>query len=200
MRKFGAVIAIAVTAAGLLWSSPGVGLDTCVAAEEKDRSGKKKMTTIYDYKAKSLEGKEIDFDKYKDQVVLIVNTASECGYTPQYKGLEDLHKKYSPRGLTVLGFPCNQFGAQEPGDNHQIANFCEKNYGVDFQLFEKVDVNGPAAHPIYKHLIAESPEGKGEAIKWNFTKFLINKKGEVVHRFDSKVKPEELGPEIEKLL
>ncbi len=200
MRKIGAVIALVVIAVGVLWLIPGVGLEKCVARDQNERSSMKKITTIYDYKAKTLDGKEIDFDKYKDHVVLIVNTASECGYTPQYKGLEELHKKYSPRGLAVLGFPCNQFGAQEPGDSHQIANFCEKNYGVDFQLFEKVDVNGPAAHPIYNYLISEAPEGKGEAIKWNFTKFLINKKGEVVHRFDSKVKPEDLGPEIEKLL
>lgn len=152
------------------------------------------MSSIYDYKAKTLGGEEIKFDKYKDHVMLIVNTASECGYTPQYQGLEELNKKYGGKGLAVLGFPCNQFGNQEPGDSHQIANFCQKNYGVDFQIFEKVDVNGPDAHPLFNYLT------DGQPIKWNFTKFLINKKGEVVQRYESKVKPEEIQGDIEKLL
>ena len=153
-----------------------------------------KMTTIYECKAKALSGEDIKFDKYKDHVMLIVNTASECGYTPQYEGLEQLHKKFAGKGLEVLGFPCNQFGGQEPGDNHAIANFCQKNYGVDFQIFDKVDVNGPDAHPVFKYLTGD------QAIKWNFTKFLINKKGEVVQRYESKVKPEDIEADIEKLL
>src|SRR5437868_2653896 len=112
----------------------------------------KKMAKIYEFKATALDGKEINFDKYKGHVMLIVNTASKCGFTPQYAGLEDLYKKFSPKGLEVLGFPCNQFGAQEPGDSAEIGSFCQKNYGVDFQIFDKVDVNGPNQHPIYKYL------------------------------------------------
>lgn len=162
-------------------------------AKRTNRSDKKKMS-IYEFKAKALSGEEIDFNKYKNHVVLIVNTASQCGYTPQYEGLEELHKKYSAKGLNVLGFPCNQFGAQEPGDNKQIATFCQKNYGVDFQMFDKIDVNGATAHPLYKFLT------NGDAIKWNFTKFLVNKDGEVVKRYESKVKPSEIASDIEKLL
>lgn len=162
------------------------------ANDDGERS--EKEMTIYEFKANSLEGKPVDFDKYKGHVVLIVNTASECGYTPQYEGLEELHKKYSAKGLDVLGFPCNQFGGQEPGDAEKIGAFCKKNYGVDFQIFEKIDVNGPNAHPLYRFLT------KDDAIKWNFTKFLINKNGEVVQRYESKVKPAEIEADIEKLL
>ncbi|MDZ4837189.1 MAG: glutathione peroxidase [Candidatus Melainabacteria bacterium] len=152
------------------------------------------MAKIYEFKAKSLEGKEIDFDKYKGHVMLIVNTASKCGYTPQYAGLEELNKKFSPKGLEVLGFPCNQFGGQEPGSSDEIGSFCQKNYGVDFQIFDKVDVKGPNQHPIYKYLT------NGDDIKWNFTKFLINKDGEIVQRYESKVTPQEIEADIQKLL
>ena len=158
------------------------------------------MAKIYEFKEKSLDGKEIDFSGYKGDVLLVVNTASKCGYTPQYKGLEELNKKYSAKGLKVLGFPCNQFGEQEPGDAAEIHNFCEKNYGVDFQMFSKIDVNGKDANPLYTYLKEAAPEEKGADIKWNFSKFLIDRKGNVVKRFDSKVKPEELASDIEKVL
>ncbi|HEY9774260.1 MAG TPA: glutathione peroxidase [Planktothrix sp.] len=159
------------------------------------------MSTIYDYKAEALSGETIDLSKYKGDVCLIVNTASECGFTPQYKGLEQLNKKYEAQGLRVLGFPCNQFGHQEPGDSHAIANFCEKNYGVTFQMFQKIDVNGKDAHPLYKYLTSTAPGVLGtEAIKWNFTKFLIDKSGAVAKRFAPSVSPDDIGPEIEQLL
>lgn len=177
------------------------GVETAKTAETKSETqvtanegSVKRMGSIYDFEAKALSGEEIKFDKYKNHVLLIVNTASACGYTPQYQGLEELHKKFNGKGLEVLGFPCNQFGAQEPGDNHAIANFCQKNYGVDFQMFDKVDVNGAGAHPLWKYLT------DGQDIKWNFTKFLINKKGEVVQRYESKVTPEEIQSDIEKAL
>lgn len=162
----------------------------------------KNMTApIYEFKAKTLTGDEISLDKYKGDVLLIVNTASKCGYTPQYEGLEELHKKYSEKGLRVLGFPCNQFGAQEPGDSAEIGAFCQKNYGVDFQMFEKVDVNGKDAHPLYKYLTHEAKGALGtEAIKWNFTKFLVDRNGEVLKRYAPTVKPDEIAPDIEKEL
>ena len=152
---------------------------------------------IYTFKEKALDGKEIGLDKYKGDVILIVNTASECGYTPQYKGLEELNKKYAAKGLKVLGFPCNQFGAQEPGDSAAIASFCHKNYGVSFQMFEKIEVNGAKADPLYRYLESST---KNEPIKWNFTKFLIDRKGNLVKRFDSSVTPQKLDSDIEKLL
>lgn len=156
---------------------------------------------IYEFKATTLTGDEISLDKYKGDVLLIVNTASKCGYTPQYEGLEELHKKYSGKGLRVLGFPCNQFGGQEPGDSNEIGAFCQKNYGVDFQMFEKIDVNGKDAHPLYKYLTHEAKGALGtEAIKWNFTKFLVDRNGEVLKRYAPTVKPEEIAPDIEKEL
>jgi glutathione peroxidase len=167
------------------------------AKSDKTKSGKAK---IYEFKEKSLDGKNIDFSSYKGDVLLIVNTASKCGYTPQYKGLEELNKTYSSKGLKVLGFPCNQFKAQEPGDATEIHDFCQKNYGVDFQMFDKIEVNGENANPLYKYLKEAAPEDKGTEIRWNFTKFLVDRKGNVVKRFDSKVKPEELVSDIEKLL
>ena len=155
---------------------------------------------IYEFKEKSLDGKQIDFSGYKGDVLLIVNTASKCGYTPQYKGLEELNKKYSSKGLKILGFPCNQFNEQEPGTAAEIRKFCEKNYGVSFQMFDKIDVNGKDANPLYVYLKDAAPDNKGAAIKWNFSKFLVDRKGNVVKRFDSKVKPDELEPDIEKVL
>jgi glutathione peroxidase len=157
--------------------------------------------SVYDFHAKSLDGKDIDLSSYKGDVMLIVNTASECGFTNQYKGLEELHEKYQDRGLKILGFPCNQFGGQEPGDNQQIASFCQKNFGVNFQMFEKIDVNGEDAHPLYKYLTKAAPGALGtKAIKWNFTKFLVDRQGKVLKRYAPTTKPEDLRADIEKQL
>lgn len=159
------------------------------------------MSTIYQFKARALDGKEIEFRDYKGHVLLIVNTASECGFTPQYNGLEALHNKFYERGLMVLGFPCNQFGNQEPKDSKSIAQFCQKNYGVTFQMFEKIDVNGKDAHPLYKYLTSTAPGILGStAIKWNFTKFLVDSKGTVVQRLAPNVEPQSISGDIEKLL
>lgn len=156
---------------------------------------------IYDFRAKALNGKEISLDAYKGKVVLIVNTASKCGFTPQYEGLEALHKEFSEKGLVILGFPCNQFGNQEPGDESQIAEGCLLNYGVTFQVFSKIDVNGSAAHPLYKFLKAEVKNGiLGSAIKWNFTKFLVDKNGQPLKRFAPTTTPDKLRSDIEELL
>jgi glutathione peroxidase len=138
---------------------------------------------------------------YKDKVLLIVNVASECGYTPQYEGLEKLYKTYQKQGFEILAFPCNQFGGQEPGTPEQIQNFCKVNFGATFPLFAKIDVNGEHAHPLYAYLKNKAPGILGtEAIKWNFTKFLIDKKGNVITRYGSSTKPEEMRTDIEKLL
>ncbi len=159
------------------------------------------MTDVYGFAAKSIDGREVSLGDWRDKVLLIVNTASKCGFTPQYEGLEALQKKYGPQGFSVLGFPCNQFGSQEPGDEAEIANFCKLTYDVDFPMFAKVDVNGDAAHPLFKALKKAAPGLLGsEGIKWNFTKFLIDRKGEVVERFAPTTKPEALSGEIEKLL
>ena len=159
------------------------------------------MTNVYDFTAKTIDGREISLADFGGKVLLIVNTASKCGFTPQYSGLEALHKKYGPNGFAVLGFPCNQFGAQEPGDASEIANFCKLTYDVDFPLFAKVDVNGDKAHPLFQMLKKQAPGLLGsEAIKWNFTKFLVDKHGKVQERFASTTKPEALGSQIEKLL
>ena len=161
------------------------------------------MNTLYDFSAATLDGKKIDLKKYKGKAVLVVNTASQCGLTPQYAGLEALHQKYQRRGLglEVLGFPCNQFGGQEPGDASQIGEFCQKNYGVSFQMLGKIEVNGDGAHPLYKWLTRAAPELPGsEAIKWNFTKFLIGRDGNVVKRYAPQTEPADLEADIEKLL
>ncbi|HJV84777.1 MAG TPA: glutathione peroxidase [Noviherbaspirillum sp.] len=159
------------------------------------------MTTVYDFNAKSLDGKPIDLKAYRGKVLLIVNTASNCGFTPQYKGLEQVYEQFRDKGVEVLGFPCNQFGAQEPGTAEEIGTFCEKNYGVTFPLFEKIDVNGDNAHPLYKHLKSEARGLMGsEAIKWNFTKFLVRKDGTVFKRYAPQTEPKELMRDIEKLL
>ncbi|SFM08245.1 glutathione peroxidase [Rugamonas rubra] len=159
------------------------------------------MTTIYDHAAATLAGAPADLAQYKGQVLLIVNTASQCGFTPQYKGLEAVYQQFKERGAVVLGFPCNQFGGQEPGGAEQIGAFCEKNFGVSFPLFAKVDVNGEQAHPLFKQLKKEAPGLLGtEAIKWNFTKFLVRKDGTVYKRYAPATKPEELVGDIEKLL
>jgi len=159
------------------------------------------MASIYDFSVDDIHGKRVKLDKYKDKVMLVVNTASQCGFTPQYKGLEALYEKYHDKGLEVLGFPCNQFGAQEPGTEDEIAQFCEVNYGVTFPLFAKVDVNGAKAAPVYKYLKSEKPGLLGsEAIKWNFTKFLVDRKGKVLARYAPNDTPESMAGDIEKAL
>ena len=159
------------------------------------------MPSIYDFSVDDIHGKKVALDKYKDKVMLIVNTASKCGFTPQYKGLEELYEKFHGKGLEVLGFPCNQFGSQEPGTEAEIAQFCELNYGVTFPMFAKVDVNGNSAAPLYKYLKAEKPGLLGsEAIKWNFTKFLIDRRGNVLARYAPNDTPESMAGDIEKAL
>ncbi|SAK83110.1 glutathione peroxidase [Caballeronia glebae] len=156
---------------------------------------------IYGFSAETLDGATVSLDKYRDKVLLIVNTASECGFTPQYKGLQEVYQQYATRGFEVLGFPCNQFGRQEPGDAGQIGAFCEKNYGVTFPMFAKVDVNGSNAHPLYRYLKDKEPGLLGiEAIKWNFTKFLVDRTGKVIRRYAPQTKPESIADDIEKLL
>jgi len=157
--------------------------------------------SIYDFEAETLDGKPAPLSDWRDKVALIVNTASKCGFTPQYKGLEDLYRKYRDRGFVVLGFPCNQFGRQEPGDAAEIANFCSLTYDVDFPLMRKIEVNGPRAHPLYAYLKSAKKGVLGtEAIKWNFTKFLVDRKGDVVGRFAPAVEPQKLESAIEAVL
>lgn len=156
--------------------------------------------TFYEHTAISQDGSEINMDSFKDQVVLVVNTASECGFTPQYEGLEVLHEKYGNNGLKVLGFPCNQFGKQEPGSDKEIAQFCQLNFGVTFQMFSKIDVNGENEHPLYTFLKNEKGGLLGDNIKWNFTKFLIDKEGNVVKRYGSTTKPKSIEKDIKKYL
>lgn len=159
------------------------------------------MTSIYDISADSLAGAPVDLGQYRGQVLLIVNTASKCGFTPQYQGLEAVYQQFKDQGAVVLGFPCNQFGGQEPGQAEEIGAFCEKNYGVTFPLFAKIDVNGAGAHPLFQRLKKDAPGLLGtEAIKWNFTKFLIRKDGTVYKRYAPATKPEELVDDIKKLL
>jgi glutathione peroxidase len=159
------------------------------------------MTNVVDFKAKSLDGKDIDLRQYQGKVLLIVNTASECGFTPQYKGLEAVYQQFRDKGVEVLGFPCNQFGKQEPGNATEIGAFCEKNYGVTFPLFDKVEVNGDNAHPLFDHLKSEAPGLMGsKAIKWNFTKFLVKKDGTVYKRYAPQTEPKDLIADIERLL
>ena len=158
-------------------------------------------STVHDFQAKSINGKDIPLSDFKGQVLLIVNTASKCGFTPQFGGLEDLHKTYAGKGLAVLGFPCNQFGSQDPGTDGEIAEFCQANYGVSFPMMGKVDVNGPAAHPLYKWLSAQAPGLLGsKSIKWNFTKFLIGKDGQVIKRYAPMDKPAHLTKDVEAAL
>ena len=159
------------------------------------------MTAITDHHVKAADGKDVDLGQYAGQVLLIVNTASKCGFTPQYEGLEALHRKYADKGFEVLGFPCNQFGAQEPGDAAEIANFCSLTYDVAFPVFAKIDVNGSAADPLFKQLKKDAPGLLGlESIKWNFTKFLIGRNGKVVGRYAPTTKPVDIEADIEKLL
>ena len=157
--------------------------------------------SVFDFSARALDGTETPLERHRGQVLLIVNVASRCGFTPQYAGLEALYRKFRDRGFAVLGFPCNQFGAQEPGTAAEIGGFCSSTYDVTFPMFAKIDVNGDAAHPLYQYLKDEKPGLLGtEAIKWNFTKFLVGRDGKVVKRFAPNARPEEIEPEIAALL
>ena len=159
------------------------------------------MPSVYDFSARRLDGNDERLSRYRGDVLLIVNTASKCGFTSQYEGLESLHRDLSPKGFSVLGFPCNQFGHQEPGDAAAIGSFCQANYGVSFPLFAKIDVNGDRAHPLFKYLKAAKPGLIGsQSIKWNFTKFLVDRAGDVVARFGPMVKPRSIAGEIDSLL
>jgi glutathione peroxidase len=159
------------------------------------------MHTVYDFEAQQIDGKSVPLSKFKGKVMLIVNTASACGYTPQFAGLEELHKTYAKKGLVVLGFPCNQFGAQDPGSDEEIAGFCQLNYGVSFPMMSKIDVNGAQAHPLFKWLTSEAPGLLGTTnIKWNFTKFLIGKDGQVLKRYSPQDAPASLAKDVEKAL
>jgi glutathione peroxidase len=181
-----------------------IGLSVLFAAQHSatagDVKGKTKVTSLYDIKMKSLAGKDVDFAKYKGKVVLIVNVASECGYTPQYKGLQDLHKKYADKGLVVLGVPSNDFGKQEPGTEAQIADFCQKNYGVTFDMFSKVGViSGKSQSPLYQFLTSKktNPNHAGE-VEWNFEKFIIGVDGSIIARLKSDTEPD--SEKLRKLL
>lgn len=158
------------------------------------------MASIYDFNAKSLAGEDTPLKQFEGKVLLIVNTASACGFTPQYKGLEALQQSFGARGFSVLGFPCNQFGRQEPGSAAEIGQFCSSNYAVSFPMFDKIDVNGDNAHPLYKYLRGEKSGLLGSSIKWNFTKFLIDRSGKVVGRYAPTTTPESLTKDIEALL
>ena len=158
-------------------------------------------TSIYDASATGIDGSQLSLSAYKDKVLLIVNTASQCGFTPQYKGLQALYDRYASQGFMVLGFPCNQFGQQEPGNADQIQSFCETSFGVSFPLFQKIEVNGSNAHPLYQYLTKAAPGIFGtEGIKWNFTKFLVDRTGKVVKRYSPTAKPEDLEKDIQSLL
>ncbi len=159
------------------------------------------MAGVYDFEVNRLNGDSVKLSEYRGKALLIVNTASQCGFTPQYGGLEKLYDKFNPRGLEILGFPCNQFGKQEPGSPEEIAEFCSVKYGVTFPMFEKIDVNGKDTHPLYRYLKREARGVLGsEPIKWNFTKFLIGREGEVVERYGSTTKPEQIEADIEAAL
>ena len=165
-------------------------------------SAKEKVQTekFYNFSVKSLEGKQISMSQYKGKVVLVVNVASKCGFTPQYEGLEKLYKNFQDKGLVILGFPCNQFAGQEPGTAQEISKFCTLNYGVTFPMFSKIEVNGGNAHPLYKYLKNVLPGTLGNEIKWNFTKFLLDRNGNPIKRYGSSTKPEEITQDIEKLI
>ena len=158
-------------------------------------------TSLYDFEAQQINGQNVPLSQYQGKVLLIVNTASACGFTPQFGGLEELHRQYGDKGLVVLGFPCNQFGSQDPGSNDEIGSFCQLNYGVSFPMMAKIDVNGADASPLYKWLTAEAPGLLGsKAIKWNFTKFLVGKDGQVIRRYAPQDAPKKLAADIEAAL
>lgn len=156
--------------------------------------------TVYDYAAKTIDGEEKSLCEYKGKTLLIVNTASECGFTPQFEGLQQLYETYRDQGLEILGFPCNQFGGQDPGSDEEISQFCSKNYGVSFQMFSKVNVKGENAHPLFQYLTKETKGILNNEIKWNFTKFLVDRDGNVIDRFPPQTKPENLKEKIEQAL
>ncbi|KGE19045.1 glutathione peroxidase [Paenibacillus wynnii] len=157
--------------------------------------------SIYEFEANTLRGEEESLSKYKDKVLLVVNTASKCGFTPQYKGLQEVYEKFKDRGFEVLGFPSNQFAGQEPGEGEDIAEFCEINYGVTFPMYEKIDVKGDEAHPLFKYLSKEAPGILGsKSIKWNFTKFLVDREGRVLKRYSPQTTPDQIEADIAKLL
>ncbi|MFA4132221.1 MULTISPECIES: glutathione peroxidase [unclassified Brevibacillus] len=156
--------------------------------------------SLYDIAVKTISGEEKTLAAFKGKVLLIVNVASQCGLTPQYKGLQELYERYQDKGLVVLGFPCNQFAGQEPGTEEEIATFCDRNYGVTFPLFAKIDVNGPGTHPLYQYLKEHAPSEENPDIEWNFSKFLVDKDGRVVKRISARTQPEELSSDIESLL
>ena len=159
------------------------------------------MTTIHDFTVRNIQGESVPLSRYQGNALLVVNTASACGFTPQFAGLEALHKTYAAKGLTVLGFPCNQFGSQDPGSNDEIASFCQLNYGVDFPMMEKIDVNGAKADPLFQWLTKEAPGLLGsKAIKWNFTKFLVGRDGQVIRRYAPQDAPAKLAKDIESAL
>ena len=159
------------------------------------------MPSIYDFEPLAIDGQPVALSTYRDQVMLIVNTASACGFTPQFAGLEQLHQQFGTQGLAVLGFPCNQFGSQDPGSNEEIGAFCQRNYGVSFQMMEKIKVNGDDAHPLYQWLTAEAPGILGsKGIKWNFTKFLVGKDGRVIKRYAPQDAPKKIAQDIEAAL
>ena len=159
------------------------------------------MSSVYDFEAQGIDGQPVALSQYRGRVLLIVNTASACGFTPQFGGLEKLHQRYGAQGLAVIGFPCNQFGGQDPGDNAQIASFCQKNYGVTFPMMAKIEVNGAHAHPLFQWLTGEAPGILGsKAIKWNFTKFLVGRDGRVIGRYAPMDAPEKIAKAIEAAL
>lgn len=159
------------------------------------------MASVYDFSARTITGEEVSLADYRGQVLLVVNTASKCGFTPQFTGLEKLYEQYADRGFAVLGFPCNQFLNQEPGDEAEIAQFCSMDYGVTFPMFAKIDVNGPAAHPLFQHLTDAAPGLLGsKKVKWNFTKFLVGRDGQVIDRYAPTTKPEDIARDIETAL
>jgi len=159
------------------------------------------MASVYDFEAQQIDGQRVPLAQFRGKPMLIVNTASACGFTPQFAGLEELHRNYGPRGLVVIGFPCNQFGSQDPGSNEEIAQFCQANYGVSFPMMQKIAVNGAQAHPLYQWLTAEAPGLLGsKAIKWNFTKFLLDRDGRVLRRYAPQDAPAKLAKDIEAAL
>lgn len=161
---------------------------------------KEHIMSFYSFTANNIEGHEVSMRDFEGKVVIVVNTASECGLTPQFESLEKLYQEYKDRGLVILGFPCNQFGSQDPGSDGEILGFCQRNYGVSFPMFSKIDVNGETAHPLYKFLKEEQKGLLGSAIKWNFSKFLIDREGNVVERFAPTTEPEDMREAIEKLI
>ncbi|NLO70072.1 MAG: glutathione peroxidase [Porphyromonadaceae bacterium] len=175
-------------------------LFTCCGASKEKTTTEVAENDFYSYSAKNIQGDSVSMADYKGKVVLVVNTASKCGYTPQFGGLEELYAKYKNDGLVILGFPSNQFGNQDPGSNEEILEFCQMNYGVKFPMFSKIDVNGENEHPLFTYLKNNVPETEYADIKWNFTKFLIGKEGKPLKRYESKVKPADIEDDIKELL